>query len=277
MTLSLRNSLALERLEVNLFRGTSPDAGVKRIFGGQVVAQALLAAYATVEERLCHSLHGYFIRPGDPAIPIIFEVDRSRDGASFTTRRVIAVQHGRQIFYMAASFVGPEPGYEHQFPMPDVPPPSEDMPELGAALKAPPGALPSHLQPIEMRVIDPPSGKVAGQKMEPRQRAWFRLRDAVPDEVRWHQVALAFASDIALLGTCMRPHGPRWDQVQTASLDHAVWFHRPSNLSEWHLFDMDSPSASGARGLNRGSIYRIDGTLVASCAQEGLIRPTAPL
>jgi acyl-CoA thioesterase-2 len=264
--IDLRQRLKLERLEVNLFRGTSPASHIRRIYGGQVIAQALLAAYETVEARICHSLHCYFIRPGDPTVPIIFEVDRSRDGTSFTTRRVIAVQHGRQIFNFSASFQTLERGVEHQSPMPQVPPPA-GLPALEEVL---PGEAPPE-QPIEMRIID---ASLDGTPGPARQQAWFRLRRPVGGEPHWQQAALAYASDLALLTASMRPHGLVFGtpSLQEASLDHAMWFHRPTDLTRWHLYDIDSPSASGARGFNRGSIYREDGTLVCSCAQEGLIR-----
>jgi acyl-CoA thioesterase-2 len=275
--LDLREMLELERLEVNLFRGVSPAGRLRRIYGGQVIAQALLAAYETVEDRVCHSLHCYFIHPGDPSVPIIFEVDRSRDGRSFTTRRVIAVQHGRQIFNFAASFQVPEPGVEHQFPIPEVGGP-DGLPELHDVLVQHLPGLgmePDAHQPIEMRLMDMEHPGAPGP---PRHRAWFRLRKPVGDDLRWQQVALAYASDMALLAASMRPHGLLFGspQLQEASLDHAMWFHRPTDLTQWHLYDIDSPSASGARGFNRGSIYRADGTLVCSCAQEGLIRVREP-
>jgi acyl-CoA thioesterase-2 len=274
--LDLRQSLKLERLELNLFRGISPAGRMRRIFGGQVIAQALLAAYETVEDRVCHSLHCYFIHPGDPTVPIIFEVDRSRDGRSFTTRRVIAVQRGRQIFNFAASFQAPEPGLEHQFPMVEAPGP-EGLPELHEVLvdNNPAAAAMLHdadaKQPVEMRLagLERP-----GEPGPPNLQAWFRLRQSVGDDLRWQQVGLAYASDMALLAASIRPHGVLFGspRLQEASLDHAMWFHRPTDLTRWHLHDIDSPSASGARGFTRGSIYRDDGTLVASCVQEGLIR-----
>jgi acyl-CoA thioesterase-2 len=268
--LDLRETLKLERLEVNLFRGVSPASRVRRIYGGQVIAQALLAAYETVEERVCHSLHCYFIHPGDPSVPIIFEVDRSRDGRSFTTRRVIAVQHGRQIFNFSASFQVREPGVEHQFPMPEAPPP-DGLPTLEEVLIQHVPGLPLPDQPIEMRIID---ASPDGRPGPPRQKTWFRLRHPVGDELHWQQAAMAYASDMALLTASMRPHGLLFGSpsLQEASLDHAMWFHRPTDLTRWHLYDIDSPSASGARGFNRGSIYRDDGALTCSCTQEGLIR-----
>jgi acyl-CoA thioesterase-2 len=277
--LDLRETLKLERLEVNLFRGVSPERSGPRIFGGQVIAQSLLAAYETVEDRVCHSLHAYFLRPGDPRIPIIFEVDRSRDGQSFTTRRVIAVQHGRQIFNMAASFQVQEPGFEHQSEMPAGiagPDGYSDIHSVEADMVARrtgerPVIGPS---PIDMRFVLPKEREALRVELPVKLRAWFRARSALGDDLRWQQVALAYASDMGLLAASLLPHSVVWNEpgMQTASLDHAIWFHRPSDMSRWHLFDMDSPSASGARGFNRGSIYSEDGTLVASCVQEGLIR-----
>jgi len=281
--IDLRETLKLEQLEVNLFRGFSPAPDAGRIYGGQVIAQSLLAAYATVEGRVCHSLHCYFIRPGDPKIPIIFEVDRSRDGHSFTTRRVIAVQHGRQIFNLAASFQTPETGFEHQAEMPQTVGP-EGLPDLAEALGRVGPHLseeeqrPSYLRPVDIRFIDTTEPNPDGTPLEPMQRAWFRIAHPLPDELLWHQVTMAYASDMGLLSTSLRPHGSMWNapQIQGASLDHAMWFHRPTDFTQWHLYVMDSPSASGARGLNRGTIFRHDGTLVASTAQEGLIRFRPP-
>jgi acyl-CoA thioesterase-2 len=279
MSQDLREILELERLEDNLFRGFSPDTNRHRIFGGQVIAQSLLAAYATVENRLCHSLHAYFIRPGDPKIPIIYEVDRSRDGKSFTTRRIVAIQHGRQILNMAASFQVEETGFEHQFDMPEAPSweGHAEMVELEADLiERRTGVRPQLIDqpPFEMRFVEPNSKTFMSPNLPPRQLAWFRLRQPMDDDARWQQVALAYASDMALISASLHPHAMMWNvpNMQSASLDHALWFHRPSNVSDWHLYDIDSPSASGARGFNRGSIYSPDGTLIASAAQEGLIR-----
>ncbi|MCR5878201.1 acyl-CoA thioesterase II [Phenylobacterium sp. J367] len=278
---TLVQSLNLERLEVNLFRGTTPDEESRqRIYGGQVIAQALNAAYETVEDRVCHSLHCYFIRPGDPNVPIIFEVDRSRDGGSFTTRRVIAVQHGQQIFNLAASFQVEEEGYEHQSDMPDAPPVDsvpDDFETARAALKNAPPAAREWLErprPIEMRTV---GGRMdhKPEPREPRQQLYFRARDPIGPDPHLHQVILAYASDMSLLGTAIRPHGVSWQTpgFQSASLDHAMWFHRPTDFNEWHLYHQESPSASGGRGFNLGYIYRVsDGALVASCAQEGLMR-----
>jgi acyl-CoA thioesterase-2 len=261
---ALLDNLALEPLETNLFRGRTPAAERRsRIYGGQVIAQALLAAYETVEDRLCHSLHCYFIRPGDPSIPIIFEVDRARDGGSFTTRRVIAVQKGRQIFNLAASFQAPEEGLEHQSPMPqapawsDAPVDEDDDPDV---------------RPLEIRRADGRSGHGEAKSRSAQQQVWIRARDPVPDDQRLQQVVLAYASDMTLLGTSLRPHGVHWDQLQSASLDHAMWFHRPINANAWHLFDQNSPSTSGGRGMNLGYLYDAGGALVATCAQEGLMR-----
>lgn len=282
---TLVDTLQLERIEENLFRGTSPDTSPGRIFGGQVIAQALLAAYETVEARVCHSLHCYFIRPGDPTVPIVFEVDRSRDGGSFTTRRVVAVQHGQQIFNLAASFQVEEQGMEHQAEMPAAPPVDEledDFERQKRLMKDAPPEQREWLErprPIEMRTV---GGRWDGPKprpQEPVQQLWFRAKDAIGGDPHMHQVILAYASDMSLLGTSLRPHGVNWNTpgMQTASLDHAMWFHRPTDFNEWHLYHQDSPSASGGRGFNLGYIYRAsDGALVASCAQEGLMRIRKP-
>lgn len=269
--------LNLEAIEVNLFRGQSPAKERQRIFGGQVVAQALTAAYRTVEDRICHSLQSYFIRPGDPSVPVLYQVERSRDGKSFATRRVIAIQHGEQIFNMACSFQAPEDGLDHAAKMPDIPAPDtlrDDFDRVAAELKDLPERARSwhRRRPIEMRPVDPVS------LLNPKPAAaehfvWIRARGDLGDDVALNQALLSYASDFSLLGTAMRPHGVSWmSGVQTASLDHILWFHRPTNFSRWHLYVQDSPSASGARGFNRGAIYREDGVLVASAAQEGLIR-----
>jgi len=267
--------LTLEPIEVNLFRGVSPPEERQRIFGGQVVAQALMAAYKTVGGHICHSLQSYFIRPGDPSIPVLYQVERSRDGKSFATRRVIAIQKGEQIFNMACSFQTPEDGYEHQSEMPT---PAYSANEVGkfveAWIKSQPEENTRWLRnaPIEMRAIDPVD-VVNPKPKPPYQSVWLRARSNAGDDIALNQAFLAYSSDYSLLGTAMRPHGVSWQSgVQTASLDHIIWFHRPTNFSEWHLYVQDSPSASGARGFNRGAIYRNDGTLVASTAQEGLIR-----
>lgn len=274
----LTRLLDLEPIEVNLFRGVSPPEERFRIFGGQVVAQALTAAYKTVENRLCHSLQSYFIRPGDPALPVLYQVERSRDGKSFATRRVIAIQKGEQIFNMACSFQIPEDGFDHQSEMPDAPAPEtvmDDNERWRLMFKDDPQAIERWVRerPIEMRPVDP----IDMRRPKPARSehlVWFRTREDLGDDVPLNQALLAYASDYSLLGTSMRPHGVSWlTGVQTASLDHILWFHRPTNFSRWHLYVQDSPSASGARGFNRGAIYRQDGVLVASAAQEGLIRP----
>lgn len=277
----LLNLLELEKLEVNLFRGLGHGGETsRRIFGGQVVAQALAAAYRTVEGRACHSLHSYFIRPGDPSMPVIYEVDQARDGGSFTTRRVTAIQKGRQIFNLAASFHVAEESPEHQHAMPDVPAP-EDLPSRNEARakmaeRVAPERRDDFLRPspIEVReigdydLLDPmPTSDV--------NALWFRLVRPVEASAELHQCLLTYASDMYLLGSALRPHAQSWltGQVMTASLDHAVWFHGPLDFSDWHLYAMDSPWSGGGRGFNRGSIYARDGRLVASTAQEGLIRP----
>ena len=277
----LTETLALERIEVNTFRGVSPEDGPGRIFGGQVIAQSLLAAYETVEERICHSLHCYFIRPGDPRIPILFEVDRSRDGGTFTTRRVIAVQNGKQIFNLAASFQVAEDGFEHQAPMPAVRSPDDMAAEAEAAKKAVQDGMSEEMRrmmnrprPIEMIGRDNYGFGRKPKPSEPKSDTWMRAVAPIGDDARMHQVILAYASDMNLLSTAMRPHGVAWQTpgLQSASLDHAMWFHKPSNFNEWHLYTQDSPSASGGRGFNRGSIFSPDGKLVASATQEALIR-----
>jgi len=277
----LVETLALERIEVNLFRGVSPEDGPGRIFGGQVIAQSLLAAYETVEDRICHSLHCYFIRPGDPRIPILFEVDRSRDGGTFTTRRVIAVQNGKQIFNLAASFQVAEDGFEHQAPMPTVPGPESYAAEADAQkAKALENAseemrrMMNRPRPIEMLGRDNYGFGRKPKPSEPKSDTWMRAVAPIGDEARMHQVILAYASDMNLLSTAMRPHGVAWQTpgLQSASLDHAMWFHKPSNFNDWHLYTQDSPSASGGRGFVRGAIYDVNGELVASVAQEGLMR-----
>jgi len=271
---TLIDTLTLEPIEENLFRGGSPPEERTRIFGGQVVAQALTAAYKTVEGRICHSLQSYFIRPGDPTRPVLYQVERSRDGHSFATRRVLAIQKGEQIFNMACSFQLPEQGFEHQSEIPDSATPDEALKDVEAMIaRQPPEATRWISQsPIDMRGIDPVD--VTAPVVKPaHQMVWLRAKKDLGDDIALNQCLLAYASDYSLLGTAMRPHGVSWQSgVQTASLDHILWFHRPTNFSRWHLYVQDSPSASGARGFNRGSIYREDGVLVASAAQEGLIR-----
>ena len=276
----LLSILDLEPLEHNLFRGMSPQVGWQRVFGGQVIGQALVAASRTVpQERSVHSLHGYFLRPGDPAVPIIYEVDRIRDGGSFTTRRVVAIQHGKPIFSVAASFQTFEEGLDHQAVMPDVPMP-EDLPgeaELKEKFLAhapePVRRYWERDRPIELRPVDM-THYFSRSKLTPSQNVWVRASAALPDDPRIHSCVLAYASDMTLLDTSLFAHGTSvFDpKLQVASLDHAMWFHRPFRADEWLLYAEDSPSASGGRGFTRGSLFSRDGQLVASVAQEGLIR-----
>jgi acyl-CoA thioesterase-2 len=277
----LLDMLDVERLEVNLFRGTGAGGETtKRIFGGQVIAQALRAAYHTVEDRLCHSLHAYFIRPGDPEIPVIYEVDHARDGRSFTTRRVVAIQHGRQILNMSASFHADEDGWSHQHPMPEVEGP-EGLAERAELRRQNAHHLPEALRadflrprPIEICEIAP-RDFVHPTPVSDVNQLWFRMPAAEDtDEVMQHCL-LAYTSDMNLLGSSLRPHGLTFfsGEVMTASLDHALWFHAPMRMQDWHLHMMDAPFTGHARGFNRGSIYARDGRLVASVAQEGLMRP----
>jgi len=272
--------LTLERLEDNLFRGQSRDIGTKYVFGGQVLGQALSAAQQTVEDkRAVHSIHAYFLRAGDIEAPIIYHVDRTRDGHSFSVRRVTAIQHGQPIFVFAASFQHDEPGVSHQFHMPEVPMPEDVEPNI-----APPAdvmeKLPAKMQrwlsrmgPFEMRPIYP-RDEVKPPKRPPYQQVWLRLIDKVDDAPELHRALLAYASDFYLLGTTTFPHGISYYQpnVQMASLDHAMWFHRPFRVDDWLLYSLDSPTAQNARGLARGQFFTRDGILVASTAQEGLIR-----
>ncbi|KAF0177618.1 MAG: acyl-CoA thioesterase II [Hyphomonadaceae bacterium] len=278
---TLIDTLSLEPIEVNLFRGQTPadERERDRIFGGQVIAQALMAAYRTIEGRACHSLQCYFIRPGDPKAPVLYQVERSRDGRSFATRRVIAIQHGEQIFNLAASFHVHEEGYEHAAPMPEAPAPETaqtDQERFAPYVATMPAAFAESMardRAIEVRRVDP-NNPLKPEKKPPHQQVWFRAVADVGESVALNQCMMAYATDMSLLDTCARPHGVSWlTGVQMASLDHIIWFHRPSRAHQWHLYDQDSPSASGARGFNRGAIYLEDGTLVASVAQEGLIRP----
>ena len=273
----LLNLLDLERLEDNLFRGQSRDIGAPQVFGGQVLGQALVAASRTVDGRLVHSLHAYFLRRGDVNAPIVFEVDRSRDGGSFTSRRVVAIQHGQPILTMSASFQINEPGMDHQAPMPVAPPPEglRDLGEINAEML---DRVPDkvrcyfqHQRPFEFRPVNPPN-YLDRVKSAPSKQVWFRVLDRLPDDQPLHRCLLAYISDYHLLETATLPHGVSFLQLQMASIDHAIWFHRDVRVDEWLLYVIDSPSASGARGLGRGAIYSRDGTLVASVAQEGLIR-----
>ena len=272
--------LSLERLEDNLFRGQSRDIGTKYVFGGQVVGQALSAAQATLKEtRTAHSLHAYFLKAGDIAAPIVYQVDRTRDGGSFSVRRVTAIQHGQPIFFLAASFQRDEDGAEHQLSMPEVPQP-EDIEPGHAVPERVMAELPEKIQrwlskegPVEFRHVYP-RDELNPPKRPPYQQVWYRLAEKVGDAPELHRALLAYASDFHLLGTATFPHGISYYQpnVQMASLDHALWFHRPFRADDWLLYSIDSPSAQRSRGLARGQIYDRDGRLVASTAQEGLIR-----
>jgi acyl-CoA thioesterase-2 len=279
---ALIRQLDLERLEANLFRGASTDLGGRSVFGGQVIGQGLVAAERTVDGRAPHSLHAYFLLPGDVAAPIVYEVDRLRDGASFSARRVQAIQHGRPILSMIASFHAAERGAEHAAPMPEVPPPEALPPAaeqrdawLAAAGPVHPRVADALRRPsaIEFRAVRP-GNPLRPAPGEPRQEYWFRAVDRVPDDPALHRALLAYASDFTLIGAALRPHGRSWWQpeMKVASLDHALWFHRPARIDEWLLYVQDSPSAQAARGLARGAVYDRSGRLVASVAQEGLMR-----
>jgi acyl-CoA thioesterase-2 len=268
--------LDLEPIEVNIFRGVSPDESRQRVFGGQVAAQALMAAGRTVERGRVHSLHAYFLRPGDPNVPILYEVDRIRDGRSFTTRRVVAIQHGQAIFNVAASFhVYEEGAFDHQVPMPAVPEP-ETLPSLHDRLEPLRDELADWFarpHPIEHRHV----GELPWMQHDPGdpvQRVWIRADGTLPDDPLLHACVAAYASDMSLFDTMLAPHEVRWDDAEFmgASLDHCMWFHRPLRADDWLLYDMDSPNAYGARGLARGFLFSRDGTLVVSMVQEGLMR-----
>ena len=279
--------LSLERLEDNLFRGQSRDIGTRYVFGGQVLGQALSAAQATIEPatgaRAAHSLHAHFLRAGDSEHPIVYDVDRTRDGGTFSVRRVTAIQHGKAIFFCAASFQVAEDGAEHQLTMPRVPGPDDIQPAPALAEDVL-GTLPTKVQrwlsrlgPFEFRHVQP-RDELNPPKRPPCQQVWFRLSEPVGDAPELHRALLAYASDFHLLGTATFPHGISYTQpdVQMASLDHVMWFHRPFRADEWLLYSIDSPSAQGSRGLARGEIYDGAGRLVASAAQEGLIRVRPP-
>lgn len=277
---SLVEILDLEKLEEDLFRGTSPKVGWQRVFGGQVIGQALVAAQRTVvAERHVHSLHSYFLRPGDPEVPIVYQVDRIRDGGSFTTRRVVALQHGKAIFSMSASFQVPETGLDHYMPMPEVAPP-ESLPTERELAERYIDHAPENIRrywqrerPIELRPTDL-AHFISSEKLEPIQNVWLRTTGELPDDPAIQASVLAYASDMTLLDTSLYPHGrAAFDpKIQVASLDHAIWFHRPVRMEGWHLYTQDSPNSSGSRGFTRGNVYTRDGVLVASVAQEGLIR-----
>jgi len=275
----LLDLLDLERLELNLFRGQNRDIGSGRVFGGQVLAQGLVAAGRTVEGRTAHSMHGYFMLPGDVDTPIVYQVDRIRDGKSFTTRRVLAIQEGREIFSMLCSFQVEEPGIEHGAALPDVPPP-EELPRELDLVRSVADRIPERVRdvytqerPIDFRPIAPVD-PFAPEKRPAEKHVWFRAEGTMPDEPILHQAVLAYASDYGLLGTALLPHGLSFMMrgVQAASLDHAVWFHRPFRVDDWLLYSTDAPAAAGARGFTRGSLFTRDGALAASVAQEGLLR-----
>jgi acyl-CoA thioesterase-2 len=268
--------LDLEAIEVNIFRGLSPDDDRQRVFGGQVAGQALVAAARTVErDRAVHSLHAYFLRPGDPSVPILYEVDRIRDGRSFTTRRVVAIQHGHAIFNLATSFHVPEPGLDHQLPMPEVPEPSglptftERFADHAEAM----GAWYERPRPIDTRYVGTPA-PLERELGRATQQVWFRADGTLPDDPVLHACVVTYASDMTLIDTTLLPHGTGFAEgrVMMASLDHAMWFHRPFRADEWLLYDEETPSSSGARGLAWGSIFTAGGALAISVVQEGLIR-----
>ena len=275
--------LRLERIEENIFRGDSRDIGSPQVFGGQVIGQALSAAQNTVEGRVAHSLHAYFLRRGDVKSPIIYEVDRARDGGSFSNRRVVAIQHGRPILNLAASFQSPEEGLEHQFDMPEVPGPDgiKDLTEVAKDMLE---YIPSKMRrfltdkrPFEFRHVEPVDFEVP-QKLPPKKHIWIRAVDVLPDNPVLHQNLLTYVSDYELLGTATLPHGLSFTRgsVIMASLDHALWFHGEVKMDEWLLYAMDSPNSSAARGLARGQFFTQDGRLVASTTQEGLMRVVDP-
>ncbi len=272
----LLDLLDLEPVEVDIFRGWSPDEKRQRVFGGQVAGQALVAAGRTVEQgRLVHSLHSYFLRPGDPSRPILYEVDRIRDGRSFTTRRVVAIQGGQAIFNLSASFQVTEPGIDHQLPMPEAPDP-ESLPtfaERMAPWREELGEWYTRPRPIDQRYVDDPP-QTGGGPRPPHQQVWIKADGPLPDDPLVHACVVAYASDMSVLDSVMLPHDLSWfdPRVKGASLDHAMWFHRPFRADDWLLYDQDSPSASGARGLARGSIFTRTGALAVTVVQEGLIR-----
>lgn len=278
----LLDILELEQLEVDLFRGRQPNTARQRVFGGQVAAQALAAACHTVPAEVsAHSLHAYFLRPGDTAVPIVYDVERIRDGRSFATRRVVARQHDRSIFFLTASYHVVEIGFDHQDAMPVVPPP-EDCPSMGEVFRAVVGRTDDRSWEREWAALDVryagdsrPGGTMDGRGEPARAQIWLKASAAVPADPVTNICVLAYASDLTLLGVSLVPHGViiASPQIQPASLDHSMWFHRPFRADEWMLYDQHSPSASGARGFALGKVFTADGSLVASVAQEGLIRP----
>jgi len=271
--------LELERIEDNIFRGESRDVGSDRVFGGQVLGQALSAASYTAGGREVHSLHAYFLLPGDVNAPVIYEVDIARDGKSFSTRRVVAIQHGRPIFNMAASFQSPEQGLEHAAPMPEVPGPEglADVrvvaPEILAKVPDKMRRFLTGERAFELRPVEPVH-LVSPPRQEPRRHVWLKTVDRIPDAAGLHRSLLAYVSDFHLVATATLPHGVHFAEgnVQLATLDHAMWFHRPFRVDEWLLYSMESPSASGGRGFALGRLFSRDGRLVASTAQEGVVR-----
>jgi len=274
--------LDLEPIEVNIFRGLSPDESRQRVFGGQVAGQALVAAARTVsDDRQVHSLHGYFLRPGDPTVPILYEVDRIRDGRSFTTRRVVGIQHGRAIFNLQASFQSPEVGLDFSDAMPDAPPP-QSLPtfkERYAPFAEQMGPWYHRPRPIDMRYVDAPLPDTPSPTSpQIAQRVWMRADGTLPDDETLHACIVTYASDMTLLDTTLLPHRLRWSEendIQMASLDHAMWFHRDIKVDEWWLYVEDSPAAESARGLARGIIFARGGRLCCSVVQEILLRTPA--
>ena len=277
--------LDLERIERNLFRARHPEGRMGRLYGGQIMAQALMAGIRTVDEdRPPHSLHGYFLRPGDPSVPILYQVDRIRDGHSFTTRRVVAIQHGQAIFNLQASFQRPEEGFEHQVPMPAAPDP-ESLPTFKERNEELLAVAPAELKrwlmrerPIDVRHANP-ADRLKPEPRPPRQLVWIRADGRLPDgPLLLHQCVVAYASDMTLIDTATLPHAISWwdNTYQLASLDHAMWFHRPFRADEWLLYEQESPIATGARGFTTGRLFTRDGRLVVSVAQEGLIRRRSP-
>ena len=271
--------LELERIETNIFRGASRDIGSPQVFGGQVLGQALSAAQHTVEGRVAHSLHAYFLRRGDINAPIIYEVERARDGGSFSARRVVAIQHGRPILNLAASFQAPEDGIDHQVDMTDVPPPDglRDFKQVAADML---DKMPVKLRrfmtdqrPFDFRPVEP-DNLFSAKELPPVKNIWIRAVDALPDEVALHQNILAYVSDFELLATATLPHAISLTQgnILMASIDHALWVHRPFRVDDWLLYSMESPTATGVRGFSRGHFFTADGRLVASVSQEGLVR-----
>jgi acyl-CoA thioesterase II len=269
--------LDLEAIEVNIFRGVSPDESRQRVFGGQVAGQALVAAARTVEHGHVHSLHAYFLRPGDPTVPILYEVDRIRDGRSFTTRRVVAIQHGKAIFNLQASFARREEGLEHQIPMPDGIADPESLPDFMtrmAPYKHLLGDWYDRPRPIDTRYATNADPIARREAQEPHQSVWMRADGRLPDDPVLHACIVTYASDMTLLDTTLLPHGISWhdNKVQMASLDHAMWFHREFRADEWLLYHQQTPVSSGSRGLAYGGLWTQAGDLVVTVVQEGLIR-----